>query len=153
MVARALLLAESGVPMHILSNMLMNDATRKYHVPAALAEKKTESNEIVPKFPNGRAMRSRRILVIQPRIEQTGGGPVAQQCIIDGLRALGNETYTLSFFGDRPLTYAEQHFSYSPSSVTRSRTRKYSYERRLAGFIREVINKTRPEIIFVGQIW
>lgn len=96
---------------------------------------------------------SQRILVIQPQIQLSGGGSVAQQCIVDTLRALGYETYTLSFCGNYPSSYSEKHFTCSVSEIARNRRQKYSYKRRLVRFLNDVIEEIQPDIIFVGQIW
>lgn len=98
-------------------------------------------------------MSGRRALVIQPQIKLTGGGSIAQQCVIDSLRALGIETYTLSFCGDYPSTYPEHHFTFFIPQGAMHRIQKYSYERGVVRFLNDVIDEIHPDIIFIGQIW
>src|SRR5436190_18569900 len=94
----------------------------------------------------------KKVLVIQQEIVLRGGGAIAQKCVIDGLRSLGHEVFTLSFCGNHPEDFPEHHFSI-PRQYGRGNYRKYWYDRSLVSSIREIIGRVEPDIVFIGNIW
>jgi glycosyltransferase involved in cell wall biosynthesis len=121
-------------------------------MPAA-DQQGTESFVPSPQAESLRAPMTQRVLVIQPQIKLTGGGAIAQQCLVNALRALGNETYTLSLCGNYPSTYPENHFTHRIPQGAENRAQRYSYEGRLVRFLNDAIYEIQPDIIFIGQIW
>jgi glycosyltransferase involved in cell wall biosynthesis len=93
-----------------------------------------------------------RILVIQQHIELLGGGAVAQKCLVDSLRGLGHEVFTLSFCGSAPADFIENHFSVATNHANQ-RYRRYFYDRSLIQSLQEAVGKCLPDVIFVGKVW
>lgn len=94
-----------------------------------------------------------KALVIQKSVNLPSGGIIAQQIIIDALRRLGNDVYTISFCGNYPETFQKFHFTTNIRNNSQSRWNKYSYNRNIYKLIRDVIAQVTPDIIFLGQMW
>jgi len=94
----------------------------------------------------------RSVLVIQQEMKLLGGGSIAQKCVIDALRELGNKVYTLSFCGTYPQDFPESHFTIL-SPARNSRYMKYFYNQRLIHFIKETMSRVKPDVVFIGQAW
>jgi len=93
----------------------------------------------------------KKILLIQPTINQSGGGAIAQQFIKVSLEKLKFDVHSISFCGTQLEN--KQHYTRDLISKYPKRFYKYSYINEVCHFLNLTIKDVKPDIIIVGQIW
>ncbi len=91
----------------------------------------------------------KKVLFIQSSVSQYGGGGVAQWLLINCLRELDHDVYTLSICGEFPETYQGKHFTMNKASSEGKF--KYGFNYTIYSFVKKCIRKIAPDIIYVGQ--
>lgn len=93
----------------------------------------------------------KKILVIQPTINQTGGGSIAQNYITLLLKELDFEVYTMSFC--KTESKSKNHYSKDFLKKYDKKKDIYWYNKNVYKFINDTITKINPEVIILGQFW